>query len=163
MNIAILHYSVPPIVGGVESVVAHHAYLMSAGGHSVRLIAARGKALSEDIPLVVIPLADSRHARVTEVKDQLDRGEVTADFETLRDELGEQLQSALIGVDVLIVHNICSLNKNLALNCRASSIAYCGQTSAFDPLASRSGMDNAALSKGIARRLSLELAKNRMA
>jgi len=25
MNIALLHYSVPPIVGGVESVIAHHA------------------------------------------------------------------------------------------------------------------------------------------
>ena len=45
MKIALLHYSVPPIVGGVESVIAHHARLMSADGHSVRLIAARGEAL----------------------------------------------------------------------------------------------------------------------
>ncbi len=127
MNIAILHYSVPPIVGGVESVVAHHAYLMSAGGHSVRLIAARGQSLSEDIPLVVIPLADSRHARVTEVKDQLDRGEVSKHFEILRDELGEQLQSALIGVDVLIVHNICSLNKNLALTAALHQLHIAGK------------------------------------
>ncbi|MBK8619850.1 MAG: glycosyltransferase [Anaerolineales bacterium] len=127
MNIAILHYSVPPIVGGVESVVAHHAYLMSAGGHSVRLIAARGQSLSEDIPLVVIPLADSRHARVTEVKDQLDRGEVSKHFEILRDELAEQLQSALIGVDILIVHNICSLNKNLALTAALYQLHIAGK------------------------------------
>jgi mannosylglucosylglycerate synthase len=115
MNIAILHYSVPPIVGGVESVIAHHARLMSADEHSVRLIAARGEALSEQIPLIIIPLAGSRHARVTEMKAQLDRGEVTAKFESLRDELVEQLQTALSGTDILIVHNICSLNKNLAL------------------------------------------------
>jgi glycosyltransferase involved in cell wall biosynthesis len=115
MNIAILHYSVPPIVGGVESVIAHHARLMSADGHSVRLIAARGDSLGEKIPLTILPLADSRHARVTQMKDQLDRGEVTADFESLRDELAEQLQSVLSGVDILIAHNICSLNKNLAL------------------------------------------------
>ena len=115
MNIAILHYSVPPIVGGVESVIAHHARLMSANGHSVRLIAARGEALSGQIPLTIIPLADSRHALVTEIKEQLDRGDVTRDFEVLRDELAEQLQNALSGVDVLIVHNVCSLNKNLAL------------------------------------------------
>jgi mannosylglucosylglycerate synthase len=121
INIAILHYSVPPIVGGVERVIAHHAELMSADGYSVRLIAGRGEALltggsaSEQIPLVLIPLADSRHARVTVMKDQLDRGKVTKDFESLRDELAEQLQTALSGVDVLIVHNVCSLNKNLAL------------------------------------------------
>ncbi len=121
MNIAILHYSVPPIVGGVESVIAHHARLMSADGHSVRLIAARGESLptggcaNEQIPLTIIPLADSRHARVEEMKEQLDRGEVTKDFESLRDELAEQLQNALSGVDILIAHNVCSLNKNLAL------------------------------------------------
>ena len=86
MNIAILHYSVPPIVGGVESVVAHHARLMSANGYSVRLIAARGESLSAQIPLTIIPLADSRHSRITAMKDELDRGEVTTVFELLRDE-----------------------------------------------------------------------------
>lgn len=115
MNIAILHYSVPPIVGGVESVIAHHARLMTDDGHSVRLIAARGEAMNGDIPLTRIPLADSRHERVVYVKEQLDQGSVTADFEILRDELAGQLQSALAGIDVLIAHNVCSLNKNLAL------------------------------------------------
>jgi glycosyltransferase involved in cell wall biosynthesis len=115
MSIAILHYSVPPIVGGVESVIAHHARLMSADGHAVRLIAGRGETLREQIPLTVIPLADSRHARVAEIKQQLDRGDVTKEFETLRDELAKQLQDALSGMDILIAHNVCSLNKNLAL------------------------------------------------
>ncbi|MDP1713133.1 MAG: glycosyltransferase family 4 protein [Anaerolineales bacterium] len=115
MNIALLHYSVPPIVGGVESVIAHHARLMSADGHSVRLIAARGEGLNENIPLISIPFADSRHARVTKMKEQLDRGEATKDFESLRDELAKQLQDAFSGVDILIAHNVCSLNKNLAL------------------------------------------------
>ncbi len=110
-----LHYSVPPVVGGVESVIAHQARLMSADGHSVRLIAARGESLSEQIPLTVLPLAGSRHARVVEMKRQLDRGEVTAKFEFLQDELIEQLQNALSGTDILIAHNVCSLNKNLAL------------------------------------------------
>ncbi|MBK6795015.1 MAG: glycosyltransferase family 4 protein [Anaerolineales bacterium] len=115
MKIAILHYSVPPIVGGVESVIAHHARLMSADGHSVRLIAARGSAMSEQIPLTYIPLADSRHERVAQVKTQLDRGEVTSDLDSLRDELADELKKALTGMDVLIAHNVCSLNKNLAL------------------------------------------------
>jgi hypothetical protein len=115
MNIAILHYSVPPIVGGVEGVIAQHARLMSANDFSVRLVAARGESLSQEIPLFTIPLADSQHSRVLAVKEQLDRGEVTADFESLRDELADQLQTALSDADILIAHNICSLNKNLAL------------------------------------------------
>ena len=115
MNVAILHYSVPPIVGGVESVVAHHARLMSADGYSVRLIAAHGKSLSEQIPLTALPLAGSRHARVLETKRQLDRGEVPTKFKSLHDKLVGQLQNTLSGVDILIAHNVCSLNKNLAL------------------------------------------------
>ena len=115
MKIAILHYSVPPIVGGVESVIAHHARLISADGHSVRLLAARGEALGEQIPLITMPLADSRHERVLQVKEQLDRGEVTNDFEVTRDKLMIELQAALAGADVLIAHNVGSLNKNLGL------------------------------------------------
>ena len=115
MNIAILHYSVPPIVGGVESVIAHHARLMSADGHSVRLIAARGAAMNNEIPLMYIPLADSRHERVNLIKQELDKGNIPAEFISLRDELADELKKALTGVDVLIAHNVCSLNKNLAL------------------------------------------------
>jgi glycosyltransferase involved in cell wall biosynthesis len=111
MKISILHYSIPPIVGGVESVIGHHARLMAADGHSVSLIAARGEADS----LTLLPLADSRHERVAQMKAQLDRGEVTKDFESLRDELADELQAALSGMDILIAHNVCSLNKNLAL------------------------------------------------
>src|SRR5215210_4724385 len=84
MNIAILHYSVPPVVGGVESVIAHHARLIAANGYSVRLIAGRGEALGEKIPLVTIPLADSQHPRVLVVKEQLDQGMVNAEFDSLR-------------------------------------------------------------------------------
>jgi glycosyltransferase involved in cell wall biosynthesis len=121
MRIAILHYSVPPVVGGVESVIAQHARLMSADGHSVRLIAARGESIStggrggEEIPLFPIPLADSQHPKVLAVKEQLDHGDVTTEFDSLRDELISQLQDALSDIEILIVHNVCSLNKNLAL------------------------------------------------
>jgi mannosylglucosylglycerate synthase len=115
MKIAILHYSVPPVVGGVESVIAHHARLMAADGHFVRLVAGRGEALGEEIPLISIPLADSQHPRVLAVKEQLGCGDVTSDFHSLRDELAAQLQTALSDVDILIAHNVCSLNKNLAL------------------------------------------------
>ncbi len=44
MKIDLLHYSAPPIVGGVESVISHHARLMSKAGHPVRIIAGRGDA-----------------------------------------------------------------------------------------------------------------------
>lgn len=115
MNIAILHYSVPPIVGGVESVIGHHARLMAANGHKVNLIAARGESLDAEITLTRLLLADSRHEEIAALKAELDHGTVPPQFEFLTDKLSADLQRILSGADVLISHNVCSLNKNLAL------------------------------------------------
>ena len=115
MNIAILHYAVPPVVGGVESVITHHARLMSEAGHAVCLVAGRGESLSEQIPLIKMPLADSLHDRVVNMKKSLDQGTIPQDFELLKDQLILELHHVLLGTDVLIAHNVCSLNKNLAL------------------------------------------------
>ena len=65
--------------------------------------------------MIQLPLIDSRHPRVLAVKAALDRGSVPADFEPLTSEITRDLQDALTDVDVLIAHNVCSLNKNLAL------------------------------------------------
>jgi mannosylglucosylglycerate synthase len=127
MNIAILHYSVPPVVGGVESVIAHHAHLFASDGHSVRLIAARGDSLGERIPMIKLPHADSRHERMSQVKEELDRGEVSTDFEVIRDKLAIELQAPLTGVDILIAHNVCSLNKNLALTAALHQLHTAGK------------------------------------
>jgi glycosyltransferase involved in cell wall biosynthesis len=115
LHIALIHYSAPPVVGGVESVLAQHARLMAQAGHTVRILAARGESLSDQIQFIPLPLIDSRHPRVLAAKAQLDRGTVPDDFEPLTSEITHDLQEALTAVDVLIAHNVCSLNKNLML------------------------------------------------
>ena len=115
MQIALIHYSAPTIVGGVESVLAQQARLMSRAGHAVRILAARGEPWTDQVPVVHLPLIDSRHPRVLALKAALDRGDLPEDFEILVSEIATALRTALAGVDVLIAHNVCSLNKNLAL------------------------------------------------
>ena len=115
MRIALLHYSSPPIVGGVESVLAHHARLMANAGHKVTILAGRGKTFDVNIPVRVLPLFDSRHAEVMAVKGALDRGKYTPAFDALRDEIKTKLLAELQGFDILIAHNVASLHKNLPL------------------------------------------------
>jgi len=115
MKIALLHYTSPPIVGGVESVLAHHARLMSKSGHEVVILAGRGEDFDEHIRVHVLPQLDSRRHEVMSVKAQLDKGECTPDFNTLRDQIKESLLVEIKGYDILIAHNIASLHKNLAL------------------------------------------------
>lgn len=115
MRIDLLHYSAPPIVGGVESVMAHHARLMAHAGHQVRILAGRGAQIEQAIPFVNIPLADSRHPEILALKAELDQGRVPEIFDRMVEELVAKLGEALQGVDILIPHNVCSLNKNLLL------------------------------------------------
>jgi mannosylglucosylglycerate synthase len=114
-KVALLHYTAPPVVGGVESVLAHHARQMTAAGHAVTILAARGEQWAADIAFLRLPLADSRHPDVLAAKAQLDAGRIPPGFQAQVDELAAGLQTALAGTDVLIAHNVCSLNKNLAL------------------------------------------------
>lgn len=122
-SIALIHYSAPPVVGGVESVLAHHALLMADAGHNVRVLAARGEQWDERIPLIRLPLIDSRHPEVLTVKVELDAGRAPPRFSRLVEEIASVLSPALAGVDALIAHNVCSLNKNLALTAALHSLS----------------------------------------
>ncbi len=116
-TIALIHYSVPPVVGGVESVLAQHAKWMRRDGHAVLVLAGRGEAwaLEKGVRFYRLPLLDSLHPRVLAIKEALDRGEVPSEFESLAGEIAGELREAMRGVDVVVAHNVCSLHKNLAL------------------------------------------------
>jgi glycosyltransferase involved in cell wall biosynthesis len=131
LKIVLLHYSAPPIVGGVESVLAHHARLLSEAGHSVTVIAGRGEAWMPNMDIKLIPLADSRHPEILAAKSELDQGRIPAQFDTLVEQLTGQLSEAALGNDVLIAHNVCSLNKNLPLT---AALARLNGTPAFPRL-----------------------------
>ncbi len=115
MKITIMHFSVPPVVGGVESVIAHHARQMVQAGHEVKLLAGRGETWDIRIPVEVLPLIDSRHAQVLKIKKSLDAGLVPEQFHELVSKIRAELDDALRDSDVVIAHNIASLHKNLAL------------------------------------------------
>jgi glycosyltransferase involved in cell wall biosynthesis len=88
---------------------------MVKAGHEARVIAGRGSAWDARIPVTLLPLIDSRHPEVLSVKAELDRGEITQRFEALADRITAELKPLLMDVDMAILHNVCSLHKNLAL------------------------------------------------
>lgn len=122
-KVALLHYSAPPIVGGVESVLGHHARLMAEAGHQVQIIAGRGEQTDPRIPFVHVPMADSRHPNVLALKSELDEGRVPSGFAEAVDSLTADLGEVLDDVDVLFAHNVCSLNKNLALTAAVRNLS----------------------------------------
>jgi glycosyltransferase involved in cell wall biosynthesis len=107
----------------VESVLSHQARLMADDGHQVRILAGRGEQTDPRIPFVQLPLADSRHPDVLAMKSELDEGRIPLEFNERVDLITANLNEALSDVDVLIAHNVCSLNKNLALTAAVRNLS----------------------------------------
>jgi len=115
LAIALVHYAAPPVVGGVERVLASHAVLLADAGHEVRIIAGRGGSPDPRVRFDEISLIDTRHPTIERLQRELDEGRVPADFPEVAATIAALLDAALLDVDVVIAHNVCSLNLNLAL------------------------------------------------
>ncbi len=115
MKITLIHYAAPPVIGGVEAVMAQHARLMAEAGHQVCVVAGRGQQWDARIEFALLPEADSRHPQVLALKRELDAGRVPAALERFVEQLASELHKLTAEADCLIAHNVCSLNKNLAL------------------------------------------------
>lgn len=124
LKIALIHYSAPPIVGGVESVMAAHANLLADAGHQVNVVAGRGARWREDVPVILLPLVDSRAPEVIAVKQDLDAGSVPAAFASLATVILDQVREAVADCDLLICHNVCSLAKNLPLTAALYKLSH---------------------------------------
>ena len=105
MNIAIVHYAAPPVVGGVEQTIYYHARYLAEAGHAVRIITGAGESFDPRVRVTVVPEFGSRHPDAVAIKQQLDQGQVTLDFTASRGRLASLLSDALTGIDALIAHN----------------------------------------------------------
>ena len=141
MNIDILHYAAPPVVGGVESVIAQHARLMADAGHRVRILAGRGEQFDERISFLAIPEADSRHPEIESIKSRLDQGNVPPGFHDQVRLMVDNLAQICENTQVLIAHNVCSLNKNLVLTAALRQLHDYEAHTSSNLVASRPGLD----------------------
>ncbi len=114
-KIVLLHYSAPPVVGGVESTIYHHACLLVQVGYQVCVIAGRGEPFHPQVVFWWFPEVDSVHPEVLAVKQELDRGQVSPQFHRLCGRIRDSLRPHITAADVLIAHNVFTLHKNLPL------------------------------------------------
>lgn len=113
----ILHYSAPPVIGGVESVILAHASLFVEAGHRPVVVAGRGEqgALPRGTEFTQIPELDSQHPQILELSQELEQGRVPPAFKGMVARLAERLAPLLRPLDLLIVHNVFTKHFNLPL------------------------------------------------
>lgn len=114
---AILHYSAPPVVGGVEAVIAAHVKVFEGKGYPVTVVAGRGdqESLSQGARLVLIPEMDSQYQDILQISSFLEQGRLPTEFEKAVTKLVDSLHPVIKRHETVILHNIFTKHFNLPL------------------------------------------------
>lgn len=114
-RVLLIHYTSPSVLGGVEQVMGAHASALLAAGARVTVAAGRGRAMPRGVRLVRIPEISSTHPAVLRDLRALARGDVTAEHARLVAHLVRALAPLVRAADRVVVHNVMTMHKSLAL------------------------------------------------
>lgn len=116
-RIGILHYSYPPIIGGVETLIRQQAHKFADYGFPVTVLVGEGFSHRQDIKLVEIPEFKSlRNINPTMYQQLLDQKDFPDGFMEFANQIYAQLDANLPNLDVIIVHDMLTLKFNIAFN-----------------------------------------------
>jgi mannosylglucosylglycerate synthase len=123
-KITILHYSAPPIVGGVESVILAHVRLLNAAGYQVTVVVGDGDeaALPPGAKLIKIPEISTRHPEIVQASRELEQGQIPANFGELVTRLTARLKPVFQDVQRVMIHNVFTKHFNLPLTAALSDL-----------------------------------------
>lgn len=113
-KIVLLHYSSPPVVGGVEEVMKQQALLFHRLGHKVKVISGKGESLSREFPTTIDPIFSSLNPNVDLALKELKAGRNDR-FKYVGDVIYEHLKKEVNSYNILIVHNVMTMPYNLPL------------------------------------------------
>lgn len=125
LNIAILHYSCPPVIGGVEEIVRQQGSLFHRYYYPVKIFAGTGKQFTTEYEVEINPLLSSRHGKILQLHQGLSRN--TDDLWAVAEEIYLYLSKALAPFDILIAHNVLTMHYNLPLTYALHRLADSGQ------------------------------------
>ncbi|HFE63712.1 MAG TPA: glycosyltransferase [Caldithrix sp.] len=112
-SIAILHYSCPPVVGGVEEIIRQQAFLFQRYFHPIKILAGAGSQFSDKILIEINPLLSSQNNEIIKAQNNYSKNQQP--FRALTRKIFTYLKNNLQHFDVLIAHNVLSMPYNLPL------------------------------------------------
>ena len=113
-KIALLHFAYPPNIGGVESMIKEHAEILSNLNYEITIVTGSGEEKDSRIKLVVIPELQSILNFNPFLQEKiLDKGIIDNEFYKLADAIEHGLEKTLEKMDVVVVHNMITIVRNL--------------------------------------------------
>ena len=114
LRIGILHYSCPPVVGGVEEILNQHATFLHRIGQHVSVLAGMGEVYTESFPVRIEPLLGSQNVSITKAHEQSRNGD-HKELKRLTKRIYSILKNWSQDLDVVLAHNVLHMPFNLSL------------------------------------------------
>ena len=114
LRIGILHYSCPPVVGGVEEVLSQHASILQRLGQSVSILAGMGKVYTDSFTVRIETLLGSKNGSVLKAQEQSRNGD-DKHLKRLTNRIYRILIDWSHDLDVILAHNVLHMSFNLPL------------------------------------------------
>ncbi|MFQ5821550.1 MAG: glycosyltransferase family 4 protein [Candidatus Heimdallarchaeota archaeon] len=119
MTIALLHYTSPPVVGGVETVILQQARFLSQEGKKTVIISGKGEQFDKEIPVIIFPELSLENKPLQELQDQIiNSGKVDHEkYDALSRTIQEKLEQVILeyDIEVIVVHNIMTMHFHFPL------------------------------------------------
>jgi len=113
-QVIITHYTLPPIVGGVESILGPLAEVFANNGYLVTVLAGEGNIEGQNIKTSIIPELSPNNVHVKNQQRVLRLGSLPESYEFRLQNLQRRIETEVGDIDEIIIHNIMTMPFNLA-------------------------------------------------
>ena len=121
-RVAYVHYSCPPVIGGVEVVLKAQAEQTAAAGMDCKVVVGVGEQFAPGITVATIPELSATHDRTRSAHEAALAGDRDA-FDDAADDIAGKLADAVSDRDVVVVHNMLTMHFNLAATAALAGLA----------------------------------------
>ena len=129
LRIGLLHYSCPPLVGGVEEILSQQASIFHRMGHSISVLAGMGEVYTKDFSVRIEPVLGSKNASIMKAHKAAKEGHQEA-LERPVNKIFKILKEWSDDLDVFLAHNVLHMPFNLPLTLALRRLADSGSGTA---------------------------------
>jgi len=122
LRIGLLHYSCPPVIGGVEEILSQQASVFHRMGHSVSVLVGMGEVYTKDFPVRLELALSSKNDGILQAQEECKKGNQEA-LERPTKRIYRILKDWSLGLDVILAHNVLHMPFNLPLTLALQHLA----------------------------------------
>lgn len=112
-QIIIAHYSLPPVVGGVENIIGPQAEMFAKQGYLVTLLSGEGNIEGKNIKTSNITDLNPNSPHIRTIQRILRLGSLPENYEIRLQNLQKNIETQVGDINTIIIHNIMTMSFNL--------------------------------------------------